>query len=94
MLVDGAVAGSIGSWEADGRRLVGYWIGREFWGRGVATTALQEYVAEVTERPLYAYVAELNRASIRVLEKCGFRRVTDEPHVGEDGVRELLLRLG
>src|SRR4051794_27987369 len=29
---DGAVAGNIGCWEDDGRRLVGYWIGREFWG--------------------------------------------------------------
>jgi RimJ/RimL family protein N-acetyltransferase len=29
---DDAVAGNIGCWEDDGRRLVGYWIGREFWG--------------------------------------------------------------
>ena len=34
---DGAVAGNIGCWDDDGRRLVGYWIGREFWGRGLAT---------------------------------------------------------
>ncbi|HWN23232.1 MAG TPA: GNAT family N-acetyltransferase, partial [Gaiellaceae bacterium] len=39
---DGAVAGNIGCWEDDGRRLVGYWIGREFWGRGLATQALAE----------------------------------------------------
>jgi RimJ/RimL family protein N-acetyltransferase len=36
---DGEVVGNIGCWEADGRRLVGYWIGREFWGRGPATQA-------------------------------------------------------
>src|SRR6476619_5783256 len=29
----GAVAGNIGCWEKDGRLLVGYWVGREFWGR-------------------------------------------------------------
>ncbi|HMD10743.1 MAG TPA: GNAT family N-acetyltransferase, partial [Marmoricola sp.] len=43
---DGAVAGNIGCWEQDGRRLVGYWVGREFWGRGVATAALAQLVAE------------------------------------------------
>src|SRR3954453_23473855 len=39
---DGAVAGNIGCWADDGRRLVGYWIGREFWGRGLATEALAQ----------------------------------------------------
>src|SRR5512132_2386047 len=29
--VDGEVAGNIGSWEQDDRRLVGYWLGRDFW---------------------------------------------------------------
>ena len=46
---DGAVAGNIGSWEEDGRRLVGYWIGREFWGRGLATSALKELAAELDD---------------------------------------------
>ena len=42
-IVDGdEVAGNIGSWPQDGRRYVGYWIGREFWGSGLATQALQE----------------------------------------------------
>lgn len=31
IVCDGEVAGNIGCWEADGRRLVGYWIGRDFW---------------------------------------------------------------
>ena len=32
---DGQVAGNIGCWEQDGRRLIGYWVGKEFWGRGL-----------------------------------------------------------
>ena len=40
VLVDGAVAGNMLSWSNDGERYVGYWIGRDFWGRGVATEAL------------------------------------------------------
>ena len=40
ILVDDQVAGYVASWEQDGRRLVGYWVGREYWGRGVARSAL------------------------------------------------------
>ena len=88
---DGAVAGNIGCWEDDGRRLVGYWIGREFWGRGLATEALAELVGIVDARPLHAEVVNTNVASVRVLEKCGFTRV--EAHVGDDGIEELVLEL-
>ena len=48
----GAVAGNIGCWEQDGRLLVGYRVGLEFWGRGLATVALAELVTEIPERPL------------------------------------------
>ena len=96
IVCDGQVAGYIGSWVADGRRLVGYWIGREFWGRGVATAALAAFVVEVKERPLHAFVAEHNVGSIRVLEKGGFVPSPEhDPSIaGEDGVREVLYALG
>jgi RimJ/RimL family protein N-acetyltransferase len=71
---DGEVAGNVVSFERDGKQLVGYWLGREFWGRGLATKALAELVAGL-DRPLYAEVASTNVGSIRVLEKCGFERV-------------------
>ena len=93
---DGQVAGNIGSWLADGKRLVGYWIGREFWGRGVATAALAAFVADIKERPLHAFVAEHNVRSIRVLEKCQFVPSPEhDPSIaGEGGVREVLYALG
>ena len=72
ILLDGQVAGNIGSWRQDGVRLVGYWIGKEHWGKGVATRALAAFLHLVTERPLYAHVARQNIGSLRVLEKCGF----------------------
>jgi RimJ/RimL family protein N-acetyltransferase len=92
ILCDGEVAGNIGSWIAEKQRLVGYWIGRDFWGRGVATAALAALVAEVTERPLHAFVAAHNAGSIRVLEKCAFiPSPDDDPTVAaEDGIREIL----
>ena len=93
ILVDSAVAGHVVSWEADGRRLIGYWVGREFWGRGVATAAVRALLDEIAERPLFAFVATSNIGSIRVLEKNGFLPATSEPEVGEDGVEEWLFRL-
>jgi len=92
--VDGEVAGHVLSWPADGRRYVGYWLGREFWGRGLATAALAEYVTVVTERPLHALVSTDNVGSIRVLEKCGFVEIgpADDKYAKE-GVPGLLFEL-
>lgn len=73
ILVDGAVTGNVICWEQEGQRLVGYWLGRRYWGKGVATQALSAFVAAIRERPLHAHVAKHNLASIRVLEKCGFQ---------------------
>jgi RimJ/RimL family protein N-acetyltransferase len=85
------VAGNIGSFGRDGKRLVGYWLGREFWGQGLATRALAELVAEL-DRPLYAEVATTNIGSIRVLEKCGFQVVGSETEQDETfGEIELLV---
>jgi RimJ/RimL family protein N-acetyltransferase len=89
---DGAVVGNMLSWERDGKRLVGYWLGREFWGRGLATKALAEFVDELSVRPLYAEVSTANIGSIRVLEKCGFTRVgTETEQTEEFGEIELLV---
>jgi len=91
VLVDGVVAGNVVSWvDADIGRLLGYWIGREFWGRGVATEALRLYLAEASDRPIHAFVALHNVGSQRVLDKNGFTRVSAEPEIGADGVAELL----
>jgi RimJ/RimL family protein N-acetyltransferase/predicted N-acetyltransferase YhbS len=72
ILVNGSVAGNVLSFEQFGKPSVGYWIGKEYWGKGVATKALAEFLRLVTARPLYARTASDNIASIRVLEKCGF----------------------
>jgi len=87
--VDGEVAGNVVSWEQDGRRLVGYWLGREYWGRGLATAALAELVQQLEARPLHAWVAATNGGSIRVLEKCGFVRVGEHTSDVEEYLYEL-----
>ncbi len=72
ILYYGLVAGNIVSWERHGERRVGYWLGREYWGKGIATEALAQLLEEVKPRPIHARVAKHNIASIRVLQKCGF----------------------
>lgn len=72
ILYDGKVAGNIVGFEMEGKREVGYWFGREFWGKGIATRALAAFLKQITTRPLYAHTAKTNTASRRVLEKCGF----------------------
>jgi RimJ/RimL family protein N-acetyltransferase len=94
VVLDGDVAGNVVSWIQDGRRLVGYWIGREHWGKGVATRGLTAFLDLVPTRPLYAYVATSNAASIRVLEKCGFVRTGEDPGPAEDGIEELIMAIG
>jgi RimJ/RimL family protein N-acetyltransferase len=72
ILFGGRVAGNIVAFGWSGKREIGYWIGREHWGHGIATEALRQFLRHETERPLLAVVAKHNAASIRVLEKCGF----------------------
>lgn len=94
IVVDERVAGYVTSWAQDESRLIAYWIARELWGRGVATTALTEFVEQVDSfRPLDAFVATSNRGSIRVLEKCGFALVPGSHETGTDGVEEVRYRL-
>jgi RimJ/RimL family protein N-acetyltransferase len=96
VVADGQVAGNIVSWDQAGRQEIGYWIGREFWGKGIATRALDAFLHDVTTRPLFAHVAAHNVASIRVLEKCGFTISDEEPEPSEepdDDVAEVILKL-
>jgi RimJ/RimL family protein N-acetyltransferase len=72
ILFDGDVAGSIAKFDRDGDPEVTYWIGKEFWGKGIATKALSAFLDDIPARPLFGRVAKDNVASIRVLEKCGF----------------------
>jgi RimJ/RimL family protein N-acetyltransferase len=78
IVVEGEVAGNVMSWMEGGEREVGYWVGKSYWGRGIATRTLSEFLQEVPDRPLFAHVAKHNLGSLRVLAKCGFA-VAEKP---------------
>jgi RimJ/RimL family protein N-acetyltransferase len=81
--VEDRLAGGIGLVQgSDSQRAsveVGYWLGEAYWGRGIATSALvgaTTYAFQSLKEAnrVFAYVDEEHTASVRVLEKAGFRR--------------------
>jgi RimJ/RimL family protein N-acetyltransferase len=83
------------SWGGPGAREVTYWIGRSYWGKGIAT-CLNAFLTVDPSRPLDARVAYDNVASRRVLEKCGFRVIATERSFAQARsaeIEEFVLRL-
>jgi RimJ/RimL family protein N-acetyltransferase len=72
------VAGNILGFIYNDLPHVGYWIGRDYWGKGIATQALAQFLEIVTVRPIYARVLKDNLGSRRVLEKCGFQIIEED----------------
>lgn len=75
IIMDGVIIGSIAKFIMHGNAEITYWIDRNYWGRGVATKALQDFLAIETARPIFAAVAFDNFGSQKVLEKCGFVKI-------------------
>ncbi|MGO8947001.1 MAG: GNAT family N-acetyltransferase [Ktedonobacterales bacterium] len=96
ILFNRQVAGSILCYPELDKLEVGYWIGKQYWGKGIATQALLALLNEVQTRPLYARAAKDNAASLRVLDKCGFVIIGDDAGFSNargHRVEEFVLRL-
>jgi RimJ/RimL family protein N-acetyltransferase len=96
IVAEGRVAGYVACYPDGEHMEVTYWLGREFWGRGLATLALHRMLDLVVERPVFARAATDNIGSIRVLQKCGFKIIGKNKGFangrGED-TQEYILRL-
>jgi RimJ/RimL family protein N-acetyltransferase len=75
---DGQLVGTIASFVIEGDTEVTYWVDRPAWGRGLASQALKLLLEQVPVRPVHARAASDNIASLRVLQKAGFRVVGTE----------------
>jgi RimJ/RimL family protein N-acetyltransferase len=96
ILFNDQIAGTISSFEQFGSPSVSYWIGKEYWGKGIATKALTLLLAQLETRPLFARAAKDNLASIRVLQKCGFRICGHErgfANARQSEIDEVILKL-
>jgi RimJ/RimL family protein N-acetyltransferase len=85
------VVGSVGAWDDQDGRMLGYWIGQAHWRRGIATAAVAAFLEIETTRPLVAIVAQHNIGSRHVLERNGFSLTSTS--AADDGVVELLFEL-
>jgi len=72
------IAGSISKFELDGHAEITYWIDRSFWGKGIATDALRQFLVLEKMRPIYGRTASDNAGSQKVLQHNGF------VHIGRD----------
>ncbi|WP_137223053.1 GNAT family N-acetyltransferase [Shewanella sp. MEBiC00475] len=82
--LDNVLVGNVLSWVNDELstevepevRLMGYWIGREYWGQGIATKAVKMFLQQYISSPVYAYIDEHNQGSLKVAQSNGFVDVT------------------
>lgn len=75
ILVGNVIVGSIAKFVMEGDAEITYWLDRKFWGQGVATKALKNFLDIETIRPIFGRVAFDNFGSQKVLEKCGFVKI-------------------
>ncbi len=75
IIVDNIIVGSIAKFEIDGQAEITYWIDKNFWGKGIATKALEYLLTIENTRPIFGRVAFDNYGSQKVLEKCGFVKI-------------------
>lgn len=74
----GRAAGALVCSREDGVPELSFWTAREYWGQGLTTAAVDEFLAEFTERPVRAHVPADNVGSLKVLTRRGFVRVGQE----------------
>lgn len=90
------IAGSIAKFILEGDAEITYWIDKNFWGQGIATTALKDLLTIETTRPIFGRVAFDNLGSQKVLEKCGFIKIgsdTGFANARQTEIEEFIYRL-
>lgn len=90
ILLHQEVIGNVAKFELQGEACITYTIDRNYWGKGYATAALQQFLLVESVRPMYGRVAHDNIGSQRVLEKAGFVRIGQAIHYAHARKQELL----
>lgn len=76
--VDDVIVGSIAKFIMFGDTEITYWIDKKYWGKGIASSALKEFLKIEKTRPMYGRAAFDNFGSQKVLEKCGFKKIGED----------------
>ena len=75
IICNGQIIGSVSKYEIDGEAEITYWIDKQYWGLGIATKALRNFLTIAKMRPIFGRVAFDNLPSKKVLENCGFKQI-------------------
>ena len=75
ILLNDEIVGSITKYEMNENAEITYWIEKKFWGKGIASNALEKFLKIEKKRPIYGRVAFDNIGSVKVLEKNGFSKI-------------------
>ena len=78
ILLDNIIVGSIAKFVIEGETEITYWLDKKYWGKGIATKALMEFLAIETYRPIFGRIAFDNYGSQKVLENCGFVKIVSD----------------
>ena len=89
IFLDNKIVGSIAKYIMGGKPEITYWVGTKFWGKGIATTALKQFLQIEQIRPIYGRVAFDNFGSKKVLEKCRFQKIGTEKGYANARGREI-----
>ena len=76
--INGEIVGSLAKYVMENEAEITYWVDRKYWGQGIATNALTEFLKTELSRPIYGRVAFDNLGSQKVLEKCGFLKIGND----------------
>lgn len=76
--INGEVVGSVGFSKIEGHRaMVGYWLARKYWNRGIMTKATKLVTKfgfeKLNYKRIYGYVFSFNKPSMKVLKKAGYK---------------------
>lgn len=96
ILLKNEIVGSIAKFEMESNAEITYWIGKEFWGKGIASTALKKFLEIEKTRPLFGRIAFDNLGSKKVLENCGFSKIGIEKgfaNAREKEIEEIIFEL-
>ncbi len=96
ILLKNKIVGSIAKFEMEGNAEITYWIGKEFWGKGIASIALKKFLEVEKTRPLFGRIAFDNLGSKKVLENCGFSKIGIEKgfaNAREKEIEEIIFEL-
>ncbi|MGN6211856.1 GNAT family N-acetyltransferase [Parafilimonas sp.] len=96
IVLDNIIVGSIAKFVMEGDAEITYWIDRKFWGHGIATKALKDFLDIEAARPIFGRVAFDNVGSQKVLEKCGFVKIGSDrgfANARQKEIEELIYKL-